>query len=238
MNNSFHYKAAFVFLLIHAIFFPFSLNAGDVFVVCGSDSSVWGGVSYNHQYQNFNINDPVFISDTGNMAICMQDSYRNALKDSAGNPIKFTWWAHCGSLYNYSLTCSGIISLEHILDYHGDNILKWGDEVSFHYHTWEWTDPNHDGVYHWNQAPDFLTCKHDFDRTLANILVERLVWPATFRTGWNTMDNNWNNYLDTIIPYRMENSYPHVGFTDIEPIGSVFDWRILREDTNFPFCRE
>ena len=224
MKKTFSFKADFWILLIVISILPLFVYAGDVLVVCGSDSSAWRGVSYYRQYQYFQEEDPVFISDSGNMAICMSDSYRDELRDSAGNPIKFTWWAHCGSLYNYSLTSSGIVSLELTLDYHGDNIVRWGDEVSFHYHTWEWTDPNHDGVYHWNQAPNFLTTKDDFDSTLANILIERSVWPATFRTGWNTMDNDWNKYLDTIIPYRMENWYPHVGYSDVEPIGSVYDW--------------
>ena len=119
--------------------------------------------------------------------------------------------------------------------YHRDALRQFGDEVSLHYHTFLWSDYNGDGVYYWNQARTFHECRADFDLALAQSLVEEEVFPVSFRSGWHYMDNEWQNYLNELLLYNMDDDSPLVQpWTGIEPTFNVLDWS--QAPTNFvPF---
>src|SRR5438552_4590247 len=108
--------------------------------------------------------------------------------------------------------------------YHGDAMKAFGDEVSIHYHTFFWSDYNRDGVYYWNEAHTFHECRADFDFTLAQSLVEHEVFPASFRSGWHYMDNEWQSYLNLLLPYSLHNASPIVDTDTVEPLENVYDW--------------
>ncbi len=199
-------------------------SPGRIYVVYCSDTAVWGGLNVNNLYNTFNITDATYTSPSGNAARVMQSSFRLSISDSLGNPVKFTWFMMGGCLYSFSLNSSTILALDLMLEYHGDEIAAWGDELSYHYHTWEWSDPNSDTVFHWNQAPTFSGCEADFEFTVAHMIIDHLVFFSTFRSGWNTMDNYWQNYLDDLLPYRMENWSPNLRLSDPEPVDNIYDW--------------
>ena len=202
------------------------LPQGEVFLVLGSDTGIWDGMNtakYNCYY-NFDL----FTSPASNTAGVMSQSFRDQLVDSYGNKLKMTWWMMAGNIFRYAtnnnIPVSNTMTLHLMKKYFGDKIDLWGDELSLHYHTFSWTDYDGDGKYWWNQAHNFLETKDDFDFTLAQFLLEENIFPVSFRSGWHYMDNDWQHYLNKIIPYSLHNDWPAVRFTTVEPIDNVFDW--------------
>lgn len=203
---------------------PNQPNFGRVYVQLCSDTST-GGINTSVLHPPFDPTDWSYTSPEGQAAQVMSESFRDAHRDSLGNHVKFTWYMQAGSLYTYGANSGPLLPLELMLDYHGDSVKRWGDEIAYHYHTWIWSDPNGDGVYHWNQAPDFSYCQNDFEKTMVHMLLDRAFYPSSFRSGWHYMDNIWQNHLDEWIPYRFENAYPSYSTQTQEPIGGVSDWR-------------
>jgi hypothetical protein len=118
--------------------------------------------------------------------------------------------------------------------YHGDALKALGDELTLHYHTFLWSDYNGDGTYYWNQSKTFNECRGDFDKAIAQSLIEEEVFTVTFRSGWHFMDNEWQAYADRLWPYNMDNNSPVKSFTPNEPYLNVIDWS--QAPTNFvPF---
>jgi hypothetical protein len=198
-------------------------NPAPVYVQICSDTST-DGISTSGHYMSFSALDSSYTSPDGQAARVMDESYRFSHLDSLGNTIKFTWYMLTGSLYAYGINTGPLLPLELMIDYRGDQIERWGDELAYHYHTWIWSDPNGDEIFHWNQAPDFSDCQEDFEVTVARMMLDRNFYPSSFRSGWHYMDNYFQRYLDEWFPYRFENDYPNKRTEDVEPIDNVYDW--------------
>ncbi len=200
-----------------------------IYVQVCSDTST-GGINIGSRYIDFPEADETYTTPGGQAARVMSEAYRYAHRDSLGNPIKFTWYMQTGSLYAAGTDSGALLPYELMEDHHGDAIRRWGDEMAYHYHTWIWSDPNGDGKYYWNQAPDFSYCLEDFDITVAQMLVDRAFYPASFRSGWHYMDNLWQRCLDDLFPYRFENDWPAYRVDSEEPVDNVYDWRRAPSD--------
>jgi hypothetical protein len=211
----------FISLISVGLIFP----QAKVYLVLGSDTAIWNisTSKYNSTY-NFSL----FTSPASNTAVVMSESFRNPMVDSYGNKLKLTWWMMAGNVFRYAtnnnVPVNNVLTLYLMKKYFGDRIEQWGDELSLHYHTFAWTDYDGDGIYWWNQAQSFLETKDDFDYTVAQFLLEENVFPVSFRSGWHYMDNDWQNYLNKILPYSLHNDWPAVRFTTEEPIANVYDW--------------
>src|SRR5439155_1612858 len=59
---------------------------------------------------------------------------------------------------------------------------------------------------------------------LAQSLVEHGVFPVSFRSGWHYMDNEWQAYLNQLLPFSMHNASPNVHVDNVEPYDNVYDW--------------
>ena len=188
------------------------ISPAKVYVQMCSDTSVEGLNTGSH-YNAFPPTDPTYASPHGEAAQVMAESYRDAIRDSLGNCVKFTWYMLCGSMYACGTTTGPLLPYELMMDYHGDEIAGWGDEMAYHYHTWLWYDMDGDGVYAWDAAPDFSYCIEDFDSTVAHFVVDRGFYACSFRSGWHYMDNIFQRYLDDWYPYRFENSYGSTWWT-------------------------
>ena len=201
-------------------------SQGKVYLVLGSDTAIWDGMDVAKYHCTYNMD--LFTSPGSNTAVVMSESFRNQIVDSYGSKLKLTWWMMAGNIFRYAtnnnVPVDNVMTLYLMKKYYGDMIEQWGDELSLHYHTFSWTDYDNDGKYWWNQAQTFLETKDDFDFTLAQFLLEENVFPVSFRSGWHFMDNNWQNYLNTILPYSLHNDYPNVRHTTTEPIDNNFDW--------------
>ncbi|NOX87821.1 MAG: T9SS type A sorting domain-containing protein [Calditrichaeota bacterium] len=205
------------------------ISGGDVYLVIGSDTAIWDGMSTNRFNCFYNVD--LYTNLDRNAYKVMDPSFRARLVDSDGQPLKMTWWMMAGNIFRYAenknVPVPNIMTLYLMKKYHGENVLINGDELSLHYHTFIWSDFNNDGRYYWNQAQKFTDCLDDFNYTLAQFLLEESVFPVSFRSGWHYMDNDWQKYLnERILPYSMHNDYPSKHVDNQEPIDNNYDWSL------------
>jgi len=205
------------------------LAQGKVYLVIGSDTAVWnvaGGVDVT-KYRGHFVPD-VYIQPQQNAYQVMDPAFRNRFIDSYGQSMKLTWWMMVGSVYlqcdSTDVPIPNLMPLYLMHKYHGDAMRQFGDEVSLHYHTFFWSDYDGDGKYYWNQARTFHESRPDFDFVLAQSLVEEEVFPASFRSGWHYMDNEWQAYLNLLLPFSLHNASPTVRADNVEPYDNVYDW--------------
>ncbi len=215
-----------IVLFLTALYPISSFCQGHVYLVLGSDTSIWDGLStsqYHCHYDGSLYSDP-----SQNASKVMNASFRYPLRDSEGVPLKLTWWMHSGNVFRFADNCdvplANTIALHLMKKYHGKAVTQLGDELTLHYHTWDWTDENGDGRYYWNQALSFQQCWEDFDVTLCQYLLEEQVFPVSFRSGWHYMDNLWQNRLDELLPFSLHNDYPAVRNDVEEPTDNIYDW--------------
>ncbi len=201
-------------------------RAGKVYLVLGSDTAIWEGMSV----ANFNCtyNPSLYLDPGRNTYAVMDPAFRAQHVDSDGTPVKLTWWMMAGNIFRYATNTNfpvnNIMTMYLMKQYHGENIIASGDELSLHYHTFNWTDYDGDGNWYWNQALSFPECRDDFDFTLAQFLLEEQVFPVSFRSGWHFMYNPWQAYLNELIPYSMHNDWPSHSIDLVEPLDNSYDW--------------
>ncbi|MCF7809110.1 MAG: T9SS type A sorting domain-containing protein [Candidatus Marinimicrobia bacterium] len=210
------------------ILLPISLfSAGTVYLVLGSDTAIWDGMSTSRYHDTYD--QSLFTDPLQNAYKVMDPAFRAPLVDSYGTPMKMTWWMMAGNIFRYATNnnfpINNIMTMYLMKKYHGENVIANGDELTLHYHTFAWTDYDQDGLYHWNQALTFEESRDDWDFTLAQFLLEEDVFPVSFRSGWHFMDNTWQAELNQILPYSMHNAWPSYKATDEEPYANVIDWR-------------
>ena len=198
----------------------------EVFVVLGSDTGLWDGLNCSNYVCTYGVS--LYTSPDMNGYKVMDESFRNSIRDSYNHTLKYTWWLMGGNTFRYA-TNKNMPFVNTMVPYlmkhfHGDKVLQYGDELTLHYHDWDWTDYDHNGQYMWNQAVHFWNVKEDFDYTLATFLLEEDIFPVSFRSGWHAMDNGWQRYLNEIIPYSLHNDYPAKHIDTLPPIDNVYDW--------------
>ncbi|MBI5472621.1 MAG: T9SS type A sorting domain-containing protein [Ignavibacteriae bacterium] len=199
---------------------------GNVYVVLCSDTGVWDGLGVNTPtvYLRFDL----YTSPTGNAARVINPQFRDRVRGSDGEPMKFTWFMLDGSVIatntNPIVQHRWISNLEMMKRYHGSTIALVADELSLHYHNWVWNDPDSNSVFHWNQSTDLAEYRNDFLETIGHDIIEGNMMPATFRSGWHYMSSEWEALIDSIIPYRFENTSPYVGRDTTEPLDNNYDW--------------
>ena len=220
-------KIAFTVLLI-AMFLPIqSAEKGTVYLVVGSDTAIWDGLSLS-RYDNRYFNGALYSDPNENAYAVMDTSFRYQLRDSYGTPMKMTWWMMAGNVFHLSKNCNipirNSITLYLMKKYHLDAIHHYDDQLTLHYHNYYWSDTNNDGIYYWNQGLDFTLNQEDYEECLMKYLIEDDVFPISFRSGWHFMDNAWQAYQERFIPFDMSNAYPSHGGDYSEPTNNIIDW--------------
>ena len=202
------------------------LGQGKVYLVLGSDTAIWDGMNVDRFNDTYS--DALFTDPTNNAYKVMAASFRAPLVDSYGQTIKFTWWMMGGNIFRYAtnrnIPLPNTMTLYLMRKYHGNAIETFGDEITMHYHTFVWTDYDKDGIFWWNQAHTFNESRDDLDVTLAEYLLEENTFPVSFRSGWHAMDNDWQHYLDALLPFCMHDDWPAIRSDTVEPIDNVYDW--------------
>jgi len=202
---------------------------GNLYLVIGSDTGIWQGASMQNKHNYYH--QDLYTDPSRNAYGIMNPVLRDSLRDSEGRIMPQTWWMHGGNMFrvsrntNYPLNNSMALYL--IKKYHGEAIERYGDELTMHYHTWDWTDYSGDGFYYWNQTQFYLDCQLDFWETVAHYLLYEDVFPVSFRSGWHFMDNDWQADLDKFIPFSMHNDWPvnrPWGTDNVEPIDNNYVW--------------
>ncbi len=201
-------------------------QAGKVYLVLGSDTAIWDGMSTGRFHCTYDLS--LYTDPTRNANQIMDSSYRNQFVDSYGTPMKMTWWMMCGNIFRYATNTNipipNIMTMYLMKKYYLPEINAIGDELSLHYHTFKWSDYDGDGLWYWNQALTFSECRDDWNFTLCQLLLEEQVFPVSFRSGWHYMDNEWQQNLNDLLPYSMHNAYPSKKTEDTEPLDNVIDW--------------
>ena len=202
------------------------LESATVYLVLGSDTAIWDRMSVNTYHNTYN--QDLYTDPGMNTYEVMDPAFRAQFLDSYGQPMKMTWWMMAGNIFRYATNRNfpvpNIMTLYLMKKYHGENVIINGDELSLHYHTFFWSDYNQDGIYFWNQSLSFGESKDDFDVTLAQFLLEEDVFPVSFRSGWHFMDNEWQHYLNEILPYSMHNAWPSNRVDEEEPLDNSYNW--------------
>jgi len=234
-------------LLVKKLFLPgtafflfiISLGISDpatIYIVIGSDTAIWDNM--NTAVYNCTYNPALYVSEINNTRTVMNPEFRGRFKDSFGDTLSLTWWMMGGNIFRYAVNRNipypNIMTMYLMKEYYGNKIEMLGDELSLHYHTFKWTDYDGDGKYWWNQTFGFMECFDDFNFTLSQLFLEEEVFPVSYRSGWHYMDNDWQNYLNQLLPYSLHNDYPHKRLTDTEPRDNIFDWS-LSPSTFIPF---
>jgi len=220
-------------VLFLLLIFPCILLAepGEVHLVLGSDTAIWEGMNVRHYNCYYNVN--LYTDPQRNAYRVMEPAFREQFVDSYGQQVKMTWWMMAGNIFRYAsnknVPLPNIMTMYLMQKYHGETIQQNGDELSLHYHTFAWTDYDGDGTFYWNQSLTFPECRADFDVTVAQFLLEENVYPVSFRSGWHYMDNDWQNYLDELLPYSLHNDWPAMRTDNEEPLDNTYDWSLAPE---------
>lgn len=204
------------------------LGAGEgrVLFVIGSDTGLWTGLDV-ARYR-CTLSGALYTDPAMNASRVMDPAFRSALTDRHGTPMKLTWWMMAGNMFRLSVNTDipvpSTMPVYLMKRFHGDRLRQWGDELTFHYHTWVWSDRNGDGIWYWNQGVSYDEFAPDFDQTLAELLLEEELFPVSFRSGWHAMDNAWQERIDRLLPFSMHNDWPAVHTDATEPVDNVYDW--------------
>jgi hypothetical protein len=200
---------------------------GKVYLVLGSDTSIWEGLSL-RIFDGRYFKGGLYTDPTRYGYGVMDSTYRNALTDSYGTPVKMTWWMMAGNVFHLSNNCNipirNSITLELMKRYHQEAIDRYDDQLTLHYHNYYWSDFNGDGIYYYNQGLDFRLNQDDYEECLCKFLIDDDVFPVSFRAGWHYMDNYWQAYQERFIPFDMSNAYPSKGGGYEEPTNNIIDW--------------
>ena len=202
-----------------------------MYLVVGSDTAIWNATNTVDVFTRHPHYSQTSFTDPGSPSFQVMDpAWRSQFKDWFGNTIKFTWWMMGGNIFrdadNLNVPLASTMTLYLMKKYHGAAIGQFGDELSLHYHTFFWSDYIGNGKFYWNQSRTFKECRPDFDVTLAQYLLEEGVFPVSFRSGWHFMDNDWQSYLNQLLPYSLHDDYGvyHPWSTNVVPIAGAEDW--------------
>lgn len=199
---------------------------GTVFLVIGSDTAIWDGLDLTRYRCHFT--PDLYVATNRNAYGVMDPAFRNRFTDSFGTPLKMTWWSLVGGINrpsdNHDAPIAGLMPLYLLKKYHGDRMREFGDEQAMHYHTFFWSDYDHDGKYWWNESKTFAECAEDFEVALAQSFLEEDLFPVSFRSGWHYMDNTWQARINELFPFSLHCASP-IHLTDtVEPLENNYDW--------------
>ncbi|MBW6458450.1 MAG: hypothetical protein K0B52_04725, partial [FCB group bacterium] len=90
-------KTIAIILAIVLFTFVFSQQKGIVYLVPGSDTSIWDGLDVN-RYDGRLYNAALYADPAMNGHTVMDTSFRNQFRDSFSTPMKMTWWMMAGNV--------------------------------------------------------------------------------------------------------------------------------------------
>ena len=168
-------------------------QGGNVYVVVSSDTSVWGFSSG----PTPTIPWTVFESRTGAVAKVYAETFRNSHCDSLGKPFTITWFMHGGAWFRAAVNSTPVSATYHFRKNWGDAIARWNDALEYHFHHYVYTTD-------WVQAPTFAETIWEYEAVMSQMMLDEHLFIAAFRSGWNYMDDPYQQYLERWVPFRME----------------------------------
>ncbi len=192
-----------------------------VYVVLSSATSVWGVTGGQYGTASWE----VFESRTGVLAKVHDRGFRYTHIDSLGDPFKITWFMHGGAWFTTAVNSTPISALYHIRKNWEAAIETWGAAVEYHFHHYVWDGSD------WAMAPTFAETIWEYEWVMSQMMLEENLFITSFRSGWNYMDNTYQQYLERWVPFRMEgvqsNWVPyHPSFEDYRVPGAMKGWEV------------
>ncbi len=171
------------------------------------------GFSYGRFSQSLNLNS----FKRGNIVDqALSQTWRDSLTDSFDGSLKISWFLM--TIEGYRPTRHGINAVAgEFLSMFSDRIPKLGDEIGWHYHHSDWF---HDSLSHktgWNMISTFsgrtynrLTDRELAMSHLASLVYHNRLYPASFRAGWLWENNDFSNWLDSVLPFDYSHNWDAV----------------------------
>ena len=132
MNQSKH-----ILNLILVLFITVSgIDAATVYLVLGSDTAIWDGMSTSRHHCTYN--QALYTDPSMNAFEVMDPAFRAQYVDSYGQPMKMTWWMMAGNSFRYATNTNfpvpNIMTIYLMKKYHDENVITNGDELSLQSH--------------------------------------------------------------------------------------------------------
>ncbi len=226
-------KAVIVAVLFMCIFPAITESAdsaGTVYIVFAIDTEPARPDPW--QYDQ-NLNFSCFDKNGSNRRVAeiMELKWRRQYRDSFGNLPCFSWFIMSHEVFRHAAN-GGYFCVYDALAKYRESIVEYGDEIAWHYHHADWSDPNGDGKSSWNQLTTFdgTNYYHGSDveiaeRFLNYLLLDRGFFPTAFRAGWVWENNDFSRWLENIIPYDFSSYPPNKSASnDHEPLRNQYDW--------------
>ncbi|MBN1478240.1 hypothetical protein JXA47_15905 [Candidatus Sumerlaeota bacterium] len=204
-------------------------EAATVYVVVGADtSSVYNTDGEHVEYAGEReiTFDMTPMSD-GAFTTVMGEDFRLSHTDSRGDPIVFTWWMLTGGWHQFAINVDAVAATRVYLESWREESERWGDEIALHFHHFDWDGSD------WVMASSFAETLWDFEWSISQLVLDCGVLPVSFRSGWNYMDNSYQQELERWIPFRLEGGswmsqdVPyHPSFTDYRAPGTMRGWEV------------
>lgn len=201
-------------------------ETGNIYIVLSSDTSVWSVSGGYYGVANWD----VFESQTGVLSQVYDYEFRNAHVDSLGRPFKITWFMHGGAWFTTAVNSTPISATYHIRKNWGDDIEAWGDALEYHFHHYIWDGDS------WEMAPTFAETIWEYEWVMSQMMLDEYLFITSFRSGWNYMDDTYQQYLERWVPFRMEGVQPdwvpyHPSFEDYRLPGTMKGWEVRHHYT-------
>jgi len=201
-------------------------EARNVYIIISSDTSVWGVTGGYYGVLNWN----VFESRTGVLSQVYDHSFRHSHVDSLGRPFKITWFMHGGAWFRTGVNSTPMSATYHIRKNWGDDIEEWGDALEYHFHHYVWNGTK------WEMAPTFAETIWEYEWLMSQMMLDEHLFITSFRSGWNYMDDTYQQYLERWVPFRMEGKQSgwvpyHPSFDDYRVPGTMKGWEVRHHYT-------
>lgn len=209
-----------------------AVSAATVYVVLASDTSIWSTTS-GQSVEGTDMDSPVVELDTavfsnpnGVYRDVFDDAFRLAHADSRGHPFVVTWFMHGGGWFQTATNLDTVGATTLIRHHWQGELDRWGDQIAYHFHHFKWDR-------HWMMADTWEDALWDFEWTLSQMILDHGILPVSYRSGWNYMDNPYQQTLERWIPFRMEGGswmtrdVPyHPSFADYRLPGTMLGWEV------------
>jgi len=137
---------------------------------------------------------------------------------------------HGGAWFRTAVNSTPISTTYHIHDDWSDEIEKWQGALEYHIHHYVYTGES------WEMASTFEETIWEYEAVMSQMMIDERLFITSFRSGWNYMDDGYQQYLERWVPFRMEGVQSgwvpyHPSFDDYREPGSMKGWEVRHHHT-------
>ncbi len=168
-----------------------------VYVVNAVDTEAYNNHPMGSLHTPFDLRN--FIkSTTVYIGPIMDSAFRNAHRDSFGNPFKMTWYVEMDNFINNGVYSDGspmnyLTLYNTFVSNYGTELNTWGDELAYHHHFMTWNGST------WVQMTDgsqLGTTYDEHNNALDHMILDANFFPSDFRSGWLWESNQTQAWVE------------------------------------------